>query len=262
MNTQRDKQFEYIELVLAYEGLLTNQKIRDAFDVTPVQASRIIGLYREAHPENITLTKGTGRGRYAPSARFSPAVAALSVDAYFQKVAKANENNPVEVVHNDLTQVDPMCFRSIHAAIGASSAVEVRYFSMNHPEGCDRVIHPRHFVFAGRRWHVRGFDELTNEYRDFNLARIERVRPTDPSVAPPKDLDWEQYVLLQIRPHPMLTPPQAKLIRKELFNGAAGRQIRTRKALITYVLTDLVAAEDPNLQTPPEYQIYLYQVNH
>ena len=75
----------------------------------------------------------------------------------------------------------------------------------------------------------------------------------------PTDINWEEKVQLELRPHPSLTEGQAKLIRNELFKDAIGRHITARRALIRYVSRDLEVAEDPDVQRPPEFQIYLFR---
>ena len=253
-------QFEFIELVLAYEGLLTNQQLREQFCISSVQASKILASYRQAHPDNIQHLKGKGRGRYAPTPHFEPAYATLSVDQYFHAVAKSSAHIQMEDARHDFTQVDPQKFRIIHLAMSSDSAVQIIYRSMNNPNGRERVIHPLAFVFAGRRWHVRAFDEDSNEHRDFNLARIWQVDSIQKSIDTPRDLDWEEHIHLQLRAHPLLNPDQEQLIRDELFKGAAGRSVKTRRALIKYVLRELEVAENPEVQRPPNYQLYLYRI--
>jgi len=252
-------QFEFIELVMAYEGLVTNQLLREKFGISSVQASRILASYRKTHPHNILQLNGEGRGRYAPTTQFIPAVATLSVGRYFDVAGKTNVHVQMEDTRHDFTDVDPKKFREIHSAMNTVSAVQIVYRSMNHPEGKERTIHPRAFVLAGRRWHVRGFDEATEEHRDFNIGRIWQVDFAQKSVETPKDPDWDENVHLQLRPHPLLNPAQARLIRDELFKGAAGRHVTTRRALVAYVLRELEVAENPELQRPPIYQLYLYQ---
>lgn len=259
MDKRTFRQFEFIELVLAYEGLLTNQRLREKFDISSVQASRVLASYRGAHPDNVLHLKGGGRGRYAPSSKFTPAIATLGVEHYFQTVANTAENIEVEDVRKDFTVVTPQSFRVIHSAMSEGNAAQITYRSMNHPNGIDRIVHPRAFVFAGRRWHLRAFDESTAEHRDFNLSRISNAIPSQKNVSTPVDADWENYVHLLLQPHPLLTPDQEKLIRDELFNGAAARRVTVRRALVQYTLRELEIAVDPNIQRPPEYQLFLYR---
>jgi len=260
VDARTSKQFEFIELVLAYEGLLTNQRLRETFGISSVQSSRIIAAYRNTYPRNTSPVKGEGRGRYMPTSRFSPAIATLSIDRYFRAVANTSINIEMEEVRQDFTHVDPGYFRILHAAVTINGAVQITYRSMNNPEGTERVVHPRAFVFAGRRWHLRAFDEVTEEHRDFNLARIYAAEPVEKTTPTPLDFDWDEYVNLQLRPHPSLNSAQEKLIRDELFSGAAGRQVTTRRALVRYVLRDLEVAENPDTQQPPEYQLYLLRI--
>lgn len=260
MDERPHKQFEFIELVLAYEGLLTNQRLRETFGITGVQASRIIAAYRDAHPHNIATDKGKGKGRYIPTPRFSPTVAMLRIDHYFRATSNTSTSIEVEEVRQDFTHVDPKIFRALHSAVHVKGAVHINYRSMNNPEGVERVVHPRAFVFAGRRWHLRAFDEVTEEHRDFNLARIGAAEAAEKSASTPLDVDWDEYVKLQLRPHPLLNSAQERLIRDELFNGAAGRQVTTRRALVPYVLRDLEVAENPDTQQPPEYQLCLSKI--
>ncbi|QAB14433.1 WYL domain-containing protein [Hydrogenovibrio thermophilus] len=252
-------QFEFIEMLLAYEGEITNQRLREKFGVTSVQASRVLASYRDAFPYNTKTLKGQGRGRYVPTARFKPEIADLTIEAYFRSVKDQVTHVKVEDTQRDFTNVDPALFRVIHSAMDQCSATRIFYRSMNNPEGIERVVHPKAFVFAGRRWHVRGFDELTEQHRDFNLARISHAGSASKGVDTPTDVEWEEKVQLEFRPHPSLTEGQEKLIRDELFKGTVGRRITTRRALIRYVLRDLEAAENPETQHPPEFQIYLFR---
>ncbi len=246
-------------MLLAYEGEITNQRLREKFGVTSVQASRVLASYREAYPSNTQTLKGQGRGRYAPTTRFKPEIASLSIEAYFRSVKDQVTHVKLEETQRDFTNVDPALFRVIHSAMNQEAASRIIYRSMNNPDGIERIIHPLAFVFAGRRWHVRGYDELTEEHRDFNLARIFHAESAPKDVETPTDINWEEKVQLELRPHPSLNEGQAKLIRDELFKGAIGRRITTRRALIRYVLRDLEVAENPEVQRPPEFQIYLFR---
>lgn len=247
-------------MLLAYEGQITNQRLREKFGVSSVQASRILSSYRETYPYNTQPLLGQGRGRYAPTARFKPEVAQLSIEGYFRSVGTRLGHVAVEDTQKDFTNVDPSLFRIIHSAMNHRSAVRILYRSMNHPEGLERVVHPQAFVFAGRRWHIRAFDESTSEHRDFNLARVWQAGSAPKNTGTPIDADWEERVHLELRTHPSLTPGQQLLIRDELFKGAIGRRVTTRRALVRYVLRDMEVAEDPKTQQPPEYQLYLHRI--
>lgn len=248
-------------MLLTYEGEITNQRLREKFGVSSVQASRILGSYRNAYPYNTQIFKGQGRGHYVPTTQFKPEITDLSVDAYFLSVKEGLSHVQITDTQTDFTNVDPAFFRVVHSAMNHCSAARIIYRSMNNPDGLERVIHPQAFVFAGRRWHVRAFDERTKEHRDFNLARIWHAESASKSTDTPKDFDWEEVVHLELRAHPSLLPKQQQLIRDELFRGAAGRRLTTKRALIKYILRDLEVAENPETQQPPEYQIFLLRID-
>ena len=136
------------------------------------------GNYRTDFPRNLAIRAGEGRGRYVPTTRFSPAIATLSIDRYFHVVNQTSKSILIENVSHDLTQVEPQQFRVLHSAASTGSALQILYRSMKHPEGLTRNVHPNAFIFAGKRWHVRAFDEVSGEHRDFNLARIKQAEPS------------------------------------------------------------------------------------
>ncbi|MCY7296232.1 helix-turn-helix transcriptional regulator [Alteromonas sp. a30] len=259
-DNRKRQQYEFIELVLAYEGLITNQRVREHFSVSNVHASRLIAGYRELFPKNIEILSGEGRGKYTVTSRFKAQVAKLSIARYFKVAGSSGAHVETESVQYDLTNIAPEKFRTIHSAIVHKKAVKLLYRSMSTPSGAERIIHPKALVFAGRRWHVRAYDERNGEYRDFNLARMESLFPTDTEQLLPADESWNNYVKLHLVAHPTLLKEQSELIRDELFEGATSRVVTVRDALVNYVLRELEVSTDADTQTPPEYQVFLKRV--
>ncbi len=260
-HAKREEQFAFMELVLGFEGLLTNERLRRHLGVTNVSASRLIGAYREMHPRNIQSMSGDGRGRYCPSSDFSPQFTELTTEAYFRVAAPSCQDLAVEYVAHDFTAIEPAHFREIQKALRESAALQVVYRSMTHPKGVARVLHPKAFVFASRRWHLRAFDEHSDEHRDFNLARLSRAECVTIERVPPADIDWDKFVDLVLCPHPQLSADQQMLIRDELMQGAAARRVRVRKALVRYALAELAVAQDAEQQPPPDFQLYLQRID-
>jgi predicted DNA-binding transcriptional regulator YafY len=256
-----ETQYRFIEYVLAFEGTVSNRQLRDHFDVSNVQASRILSAYRQAHPDNIEKIRGhgAGGGLYGITPMFSAAHADIELANYLETVSKDNAY-PVERVNSDFTRIDPKQYRAIYNAIKNNGSLLVTYRSMSSPNGKERVIHPRTLVFAGRRWHVRAFDESSSQYRDFNLARFSSIAISQSIIIPPVDSSWDEKVQLLLEAHPDLSEPQKRLIRDELFEGAAGRYVTTRRALVPYVINDLEIAEDRAVHFPPKFQVHLKRI--
>ncbi|GAA3923804.1 WYL domain-containing protein [Litoribacillus peritrichatus] len=255
---KRDTQFQFIDLVLAYEGEISNARIRERFDLANVQASRIISSYKEAYPNNIELKSGKGRGNYSIGKDFIPMHSKLTIGNYFNTLSSEKVHCPFEKVEFDFTNIKPSTFRLLHQSISSKQTLNVFYRSMRQPEGSWRMIYPTAYVFAGKRWHIRAYDDDSQEYRDFNIARIEKIEPGIVVSELPPDEYWKSYVELTILPHPELSESQALLIRDELFSGAASRKVTTRKALVQYVIRELELATDLESDKPPHFQIYLH----
>jgi predicted DNA-binding transcriptional regulator YafY len=253
-----DTQYEFIDLCLLYEGRISNSRIRNRFGVSNVQASRIIAAYRDAFPNNLISDAIKGRGYYQIGHAFRSHASDESIWTYLRTSRELEHIvtlNPV----TDLTSISPQIFRVIHEAAAQQIGVIIVYCSMNHPQGIERTIYPHTITFIGRRWHVRGFDEKTGEFRDFNLGRISEATLTDtkPPLYERDDLDWQTEVSITLMAHPDLSPEHQKLIRNELFRSAGARIIKCRGALVKYMVRELEAAIDIKLQKPPEYQIFV-----
>ena len=252
LSPQTAEQFRYIELMLLYEGVLTNQALRKRFNVSQVQASRIIKKYRDENPGH--MERLAGRGSYRIGSKLSLGETPHPVGDYFNEEGISIEYPCVATAQNDLTQTSPTVVRQLVQANIKGCGVTVTYSSMSHPQGKERLIFPHAFAFGGSRWHVRAFDVLNGEYRDFNLGRIESAA-IEMGHSPPAvvDEDWETFVELTIGPHPGLSLDQQRMIRREYFGGTAGRIVTVRKAIEMYSVRHLEVATDTRNQLPPEF---------
>lgn len=252
LSPQTAEQFRYIELMLLYEGVLTNECLRERFNVTQVQASRIIKKYRDENPG--CMEHLAGRGSYRIGNKLSNVESTPPVGDYFSEKGISIEKSRVAIVQNDLTRINPAVIRKIVQANIKNCGVRVTYCSMNQPLGNERLIFPHAFAFAGSRWHVRAFDTMKNEHRDFNLGRIEAAI-LEPNHSAPQVIDdeWGAMVELTIQPHPKLTLDQQQMIRREYFDGTSGRLVTVRKALEMYTVRHLEVATDMQTQLPPEF---------
>jgi predicted DNA-binding transcriptional regulator YafY len=252
------RQFEFVDLVLLYEGGLTNARLRERFGVTNVQASRILAAYVETFPDNLARETGAGRGRYRIGPHFVSQCSDGSVWSYLRTASDGHQIG-VYQPRSDLTTVHPQIFRVVRAAMTNGRGVRTFYRSMNHPAGLDRVFFPHAITFVGRRWHVRAFDREREAFVDFNLGRMRQVELTDESspVMPIDDIEWRTQVSMRLVAHPELQPAQQRLIRDEFFQGAASRVIRCPAALVKYMVRELEVAIRTEAERPPEFQIAL-----
>ena len=258
MDHRTKRQFEFIELVAAFEGVITSRRLREHFDITMIQSSRVIANYREIAPHNLELSKGEGRGRYRPTNRFKPEFSNLVLDQYFTHCNIQNSGITIDDSRQNFTEVDFRLFNRIHQSMRDRGSIKVFYRSMNNPKGLERVLHPLAFAFAGKRWHLRAYDERTESHRDFNLARLNSVEFASKSAETPEDTQWNTIVQIRIHAHPDHSQDQQQLIRDEFFNGAMMRSIHTRDALKHYIIRELEVAVDLETEKPPAFQLALF----
>lgn len=259
-NNLADQRLRDIEVLLLWEGQVGNARLRDIYGIGLGAASILIKAYREAFPD-ACLWNSVERVFEAVPESLSARLSEGRVSDYAELLARTRSSNESVTydAHVDLTSVTAGVFSNLHRACSRGLCVEITYASMTTPEPQTRLLFPKQMVQAGRRWHVRGFDLRTNQFRDFTLGRIISVADVNepwPDNAP-SDHAWETTVEFHLVPHPALSQAQAKVIRREYMNGAAARVVRCRGAMVSYVLQELRVAVNPLVETPPSFQLAL-----
>lgn len=250
-----------LETVTLWEGLITNERIRNLLGVKPVYASRLLSalsrhLFGRAerstpHAPLEMLYAGTGDVR------------PKSPDEYLGVLSSLAPLDPSQEtifdVRLDLSLVSPAVFSCILRATKSQLGVEIEYRSMNSPSGSKRLVFPHTLIRAPRRWHMRAWCVHRSDFRDFTLGRIVSVTPTEMKSEKlrEEDVKWNQVIELAIGPHPDLCSEHRRMIAGEFFPGAALLKLPVRRCLAPYVIQDLRVAVDCKSQTPPEYQLAL-----
>jgi predicted DNA-binding transcriptional regulator YafY len=154
--------------------------------------------------------------------------------------------------------VDPVTLRSVVGAIRRSEAIEVKYQSLSNPEPRWRWIAPHAIAFDGFRWHARAYCLSDEVFKDFLLSRMIEIRgSTETAVVPSEDAEWNDDVVLEIGPHPDLSPTQAKVIALDYGMDGGKAAIKVRRALLYYALRRLGLDTDPGARAPQDQQIVL-----
>jgi predicted DNA-binding transcriptional regulator YafY len=66
-------------------------------------------------------------------------------------------------------------------SISAKTILSMNYFANHSQENTDRNIEPVGVFYLGSNWHVIAFCHLRNDYRDFRLDRISKIKTTETS---------------------------------------------------------------------------------
>jgi predicted DNA-binding transcriptional regulator YafY len=73
--------------------------------------------------------------------------------------------------------------QSILSAIGASSIIEIHYLSLEKNETTVRKVEPVGIYYLGSHWHLVGFCQLRNDYRNFRTDKIQRLSITNEPIS-------------------------------------------------------------------------------
>lgn len=259
-SAQADQRLRDIEILLLWEGRVGNARLRELYEVGLGAASVLIKAYREAFPDCCRWNTVERVFEAVPNA-VHPVLTMGDVAEYAELLQRARHRDDSVNFDGriDLTCVSAYIFSILHRACSQGTSVEIVYASMTTPDPHSREFFPHKMIQAGRRWHVRGLDLKTMEYRDFSLGRIMSATagtcswPTEA----PSDTTWNTEVSLHVIPHPHLNTSQARVIRNEYMAGAAARNITCRAAMAQYVIQDLRIAIDVENEQPPAFQLAL-----
>lgn len=258
--TFAEQRLRDLETLFIWEGALDNARIRSVFGLQPVQASRLVTSFVAAHGAGVQRI--TPHAPVTPTHTFTPKFESSGADDYLRLVESVRPNDMAPYVHDlrqDLVPVAASLFSLVVQACRTGTGLDIHYRTMAEPQGLPRRIFPHALVRAARRWHVRAWCDLRQDFRDFALGRIANAASVaasrDEGTAP--DAQWDTIVQLEVGAHPALSATQQELIRHEYLAGAASKTLEVRQALAGYIVQDLRIATDISRDVPPEYQLSL-----
>lgn len=239
---QRDR-LAFIELRVRFFGDIRRQDLVSRFGIQSAAASRDLALYKDLAPGNID---------YDPKAK------AYVLGADFQAIF----NFPPERVLSWLSQGfgdgEPMPLKTwmtcespsrltspdldvlacVTRAIKQACPLAIEYHSIASGQA-ERQIVPFALIDNGLRWHVRAFDQQSQEFRDFVITRIKQPRVLKASLVAPherhdQDIQWNRIVELELVPHPDQPRPEITEMDYGMRDGVL--QMKLRAATAGYVL--------------------------
>jgi len=263
-HSQRDR-LSYLDLHVWFLGRVSRLDLVSRFGIQVAAATRDLALYRQLAPANLSFDRKTKHytitDDFQPLIPPSPQRALTWLANGFGDAISATEG---PVVSTGL-QI-PLAMPNLHTlsaftrAINCGYAVRVDYRSLS--SGLRRrEIVPHSLIDTGLRWHVRGFDRLTQSFRDFVINRAESVVvvPDDTVHAhelATEDPDWSRWVVLELVPHPAKQQPE--ITRLDYGFTEEVLRVRVRGAVAGYFLRkwSIDCSEDAELQGP-EHRLWL-----
>lgn len=263
-----ERRLEFIEFRLFWEGHVNRSDLIEAFGISVQQASTDLNRYQGLAATNMLYDKSAKT--YVRNTTFNPLFLKPDASRYLSQLRSVAESildradawigefPDFATAPAPARAVNAATLRSVIGSIRRSEAIEIKYQSLSRPAPQWRWIAPHAIGFDGFRWHARAFCETDRAFKDFLLSRILETRGERPSsVTGNADNDWNEYVTLEIGPHPDLSKTQKKVIALDYGMRGVSAKISVRKAFLYYALKRLGLDTDPKARHPHDQQIVL-----
>jgi predicted DNA-binding transcriptional regulator YafY len=237
------ERFLLLELLAWWQGSVTNIQLVNALGVSRQQAYSDIKKYCQLHPSNLIHTK---QG-YIPATKFTAHYISKDVSQFLSWWStgsipnnKSASDHVVQLAIPTRT-VSVIVIRALVQALTQKKSVEAAYVSLSHPENDGRIFHPHTFVNTGLRWHVRGYCEKTQGYRDLVLSRFHDDIEILENSSHPIELDkaWQQIIKIILKPDQRLSAQQQSVLTNDYQLHDGQLIIETRAALANYLLHEM-----------------------
>lgn len=245
------QRLHFIESMVMWEGSVQRQRVSDVFRVSPNHITRDIHLYLKEFPRNLEYDV-TVRA-YRPGEKFKPAIASGRPEEYLALLQAYTQSGStavlpalgsvglsVNVLPGPPCSYDRDVLSGVIQAVRAGRGLKISYHSLGQEKPVRRAVWPHALVSTGDRWHIRAYDDLRREFRDFVLQRIGHAElvPIASPINADADEAWHLKETLQVIPNPKLTELHRKLVAREYGMKKDGNgwvwQEELRSCLIGY----------------------------
>lgn len=213
----QQERLAFIELNLWFLGEVRRQSLVRRFQIKTASATRDLALYAMLAPCNMAYDAGTKT--YFISDGFSP-LYEFSKDRVLTWLSQGFADGVPSIVLGGalatlqsvrIDQPNLTTLGVVTRAISQRLPLRISYESLN--GSSERVIVPHTLVDNGLRWHVRGFDRKSGEFRDFVITRIvnpviDQVGSTLAHEYGSNDIECIGTVVLELVPHPDQPRPE------------------------------------------------------
>ncbi len=240
ITTQQKERLQFIDWSACFLGQVKKKDLCDHFGIKSAAATRDFALYKKIAPDNIKLDGA--KKYYRITDRYSPyyKLPFDQINYWLQKKSlHSNAMVPLPTeIQPPLHSLPINTMAALSRAIYQKKMITISYHSLS-SGASTRDIYPFTLINNGLRWHVRAYDMYRERFADFVITRIDNITPSNRSLPPggalDKDIQWNSYVSLELRPHPgNVNHPDA--IERE-YNMQDGRlRVSVRAAMAGYLL--------------------------
>ena len=212
----QQERLAFIEFRLLFLGSANRPDLLRRFGVSESAASRDFALYRQLAPGNLYYDRSIAvylaNSPFVPIFHYQPVqvLTALAEGFGDDFVTSATSWLPAEMPNRPRAPTLEVLI-PLSRALYQKQALQVSYRSLSSGRGHKTIV-PLVLVDNGLRWHVRAYEPAEQRYADFVLNRIEQAQPVADTVdhehLRQQDSAWQQYLELQLAPHPQLKHPE------------------------------------------------------
>lgn len=259
-SAQRERLF-FIEFSALFLGQLRRKDVVNQFGISEPAATKDLSLYAQLSPDVMTYdfrrkcylyTGGTLQFAHD----VDQSLFALAGERAITQRAEQKARVPSAVERSIKRQVPLSVVSGITRCLNQRLTISAVYRSMRGGER-ERTLSPLALLHDGLRWHIRCYEEETELYKDYNLARFVSVTSGDASRASlDNDVRWNRWVELELVAHPKSEHPET--IRLDYGFENSVKKIRLRSCLVGYFLRRWpIDYTDDATEEPRRYQLYL-----
>lgn len=262
------KRLEFIEFRLFWYGRFNRADLCESFGISAQQASNDIAQYQDIAPENMHYV--SSHKAYFSTELFKPTLFERSADRYLlQSVAIESgwiqkeetwfdELPKIEVVSLKRKATNPVHLLSILNAIRNKQKVSIDYKSMTGSPESWRTIAPHAMSYNAGRWYIRAWSQDHNDFRDYNLNRIQAVDATQEcTIDHSLDYEWVQRINLMLAPNPRLSQERQEAVASE-YNMVDGvLSVPSRLSLSFYLMSEHNLDVSEGILHPEKQQLIL-----
>lgn len=246
-NWAATERLHFIEMCAWWKGIVNRHDLAGLFGISMAQASSDLQRYLEMNPG--ALVYNLRQKRYEPVAEMKCVMTKSCLNeavnrflggdtrsAWTGRDEASEGSGSVALLNMPVREASADVERRVFLAILNGLRIKVKYASVNSGKEEWRWLIPRALGHNGGRWHVRAWCETNIEFRDFTLSRIVEVEWSREEAEPPQeDLDWNQWVTIQIRAHHDLSEGQRKAVERDYAMRGGVLKVKVRKAMEGYL---------------------------
>lgn len=244
------QRLKFIEFSLFWENKIGRHRLEEQFGISRQQATKDINLYQNEMPGGIFYNPKLRA--YIPGPNFKPVLIQTEASEYLRHMDALRLKHKTEKeiwIHNlapfedtNLPErlVETDILKTVLSCIHNRQSLEIEYIALSKSTGNVKRITPHTLCTDGNRWHVRAYNHKSDRFSDYPLSRM--VRAADIGQGGKnieEDGPWNKIVEIQICPDPELNAQTSEMVQVEYGMKKGSRKIKTRQAMLWYVLRRL-----------------------